>query len=55
MPIDTVQQVVRIAAQFGAGFLVSRGIIDGGGVDLIVGTLTSAASLAWWWVWNRKR
>lgn len=51
---DTTQQFVRIMLQFGAGTLVSKGIITAEMGTTAVGALMSLGSVAWWAYWNRK-
>lgn len=50
----TVTGLIRHAAQFAAGALVTRGLIDGAGVELIVGAVTSVAA-AGIYLFNRYR
>lgn len=52
---DTAQQFVRILLQFGAGLLVSNGIITADMQTSLVGALMSLAGIVWWAVWDRKR
>lgn len=55
MTWDTVQQFVRILLQFGAGLLVSKGIITAEMGTTAVGALLSLGSVAWWAYWNRGK
>lgn len=52
---DSVQQLVRIGLQFGAGVLVSRGVITHDMAAQGVGALMSLGGIAWWALWQRKR
>ena len=51
---DSIQQLVRIAMQMVAGYLVSIGWPEDMTM-LVAGIGTSAAALAWWFFWNRTR
>ena len=52
---STVQQLVRIVAQFVGGFLVSQGFITESMTAQFTGAVLSAAALAWWAFWERFR
>lgn len=52
---DTIQQLVRIIAQFVGGYLVSAGLITEGLVQELTGGAISIAMLAWWAFWERHR
>jgi hypothetical protein len=45
--------VVRHLAQFAAGWLVSKGYIDGSMQETLVGVLVGLATLGWYW--NEKK
>lgn len=51
----TVQQMVRIAAQWLAGFLVSSGVIAESMATIVVGAAVSVAAVLWWVVWESNR
>lgn len=55
MTWNTVQQLVRIVAQMGAGGLVSSGIITEDLATSGVGAVVSIAAIVWWIVWENKR
>lgn len=55
MTWDSIQQFVRIALQFVAGWLVSRGVIDASMTETFIGAVLSLGGIAWWAIWNRKR
>lgn len=52
---DSVQQLIRIIAQIGAGALVSRGLITEDIATQLTGGIMSLAMVAWWIFWNNKR
>lgn len=52
---DTIQQLVRILAQFVGGFLVSNGVITESMTQSLTGGAISIAMLAWWVFWERHR
>ena len=52
---DTIQQFVRIILQFGAGVLVTNGVITAEMQTTLVGALMSIAGIVWWAVWERGR
>lgn len=52
---DSVQQLVRIVAQFIGGYLVSQGLITEGMVSEFVGGILSLGAIAWWVFWNGSR
>jgi hypothetical protein len=52
---DTVQQLVRIIMQIGAGFLVQRGLITEEMGVTLVGSLVSLAGIGWWALWESGR
>lgn len=54
MTWDSVQQIIRIVLQFLSGLLVGKGILDATNAEIFSGALLSLASVAWWFVWNRK-
>jgi hypothetical protein len=54
MDWNTIQQFIRILLQFGAGLLVSRGLLTADMAAQAVGALLSLGGIAWWAVWNRK-
>jgi hypothetical protein len=55
MSWDTIQQLVRIVMQIGAGFLVNQGLITEDMSTTLVGSLVSIAGIAWWALWERTR
>ena len=52
MTWDTVQQLVRILMQLGAGVLVQRGIITEDMSVTLVGSGVSIIGVVWWAFWN---
>jgi len=52
---DTVQQLLRIGLQIGAGALVSKGVLTEEMAATASGAVLSLAGVVWWAVWNRKR
>jgi hypothetical protein len=52
---DSIQQLIRILLQLGAGFLVSKGVINGEDAVTAVGAAMSLAGIAWWAFWNNNR
>ncbi|CAB4141868.1 hypothetical protein UFOVP421_3 [uncultured Caudovirales phage] len=46
--------LLRHALQLAGGVLITRGVIDPTGWDLVAGTATSAAT-AGWYIWNRQQ
>ena len=55
MTWDSIQQLIRILAQFAAGFLVNAGLITGDMQTALVGAVTSLAGIGWWLFWLRKQ
>lgn len=55
MDWNTIQQIVRIAAQWIAAYLVTSGAIASSMESMVSGALISAAALAWWFIWARKQ
>ncbi len=45
----TVLPMLRHALQFGAGFLVASGYLDGANAELLTGSLLGLASVGWWY------
>ncbi len=54
MDWNIIQQFIRILLQFGAGLLVSRGIINADMAASGIGAILSLGGIAWWAIWNRK-
>lgn len=52
---DTVQQLLRMAFQFGGGLLVANGFLTEDMAAQATGALLSLAGVAWWAFWNKKR
>lgn len=52
---DTIQQFLRILLQFGAGVLVSKGLITAEMGTSAVGALLSLGGIAWWVFWQRGK
>jgi hypothetical protein len=52
---DTIQQLLRILMQVGAGMLVSKGLITAEMGVTLVGAVVSLGGIAWWVLWDRKR
>ena len=55
MTWDSLQQLIRIVAQLGAGALVSRGFITEDIATQLTGGIMSLAMVAWWMFWNKDR
>jgi hypothetical protein len=52
---DTIQQLLRILMQVGAGMLVSKGIINEEMAVTLTGAVVSLGAVVWWAVWQRHR
>ena len=52
---DTIQQFLRILLQFGAGLLVSKGLITAEMGTSAVGALLSLGGIVWWVFWQRGK
>lgn len=48
-----VSAIVRHFLQLGAGMLVTKGVVDGGAAELIIGAGTSIATLAWYFITSK--
>ena len=55
MTWDTVQQLVRIILQIGAGALVQRGWITEDMATTVIGSVLSIGGVIWWAVWQSGR
>ena len=55
MTWDTVQQLVLILLQIGAGWLINQGWITADHVTALVGAGTSILGIAWWAFWESGR
>lgn len=55
MSWDTIQQLVRIILQLGAGWLLKEGVITEDMATTLVGSLLSIGGIAWWALWERSR
>ena len=55
MTWDSVQQLIRIMAQFAAGFLVNWGLITSDMSTALVGAIVSVGGILWWVFWDRNR
>lgn len=55
MTWDSVQQLIRIIAQLGAGALVSRGVITEDLATQLTGGILSLATVGWWVFWQNQR
>jgi hypothetical protein len=55
MPWDTLQQLVRIAVQVLAGYLVANGHLTEDMATTLTGGVLSLAMVTWWWLWNGRR
>lgn len=55
MDWNSVQQVVRTAIQFAAGYMVSKGMLDSAGSELFIGAGMSVVAFVWWMVWNKSQ
>jgi hypothetical protein len=52
---DSLQQIIRILMQLGAGWLVNQGWITADMSTTLVGALISVAGIVWWALWERTR
>jgi len=52
---DTIQQLLRILMQVGAGMLVSKGLITAEMGVTLTGAVVSLGGIAWWIFWQRNR
>lgn len=52
--MDTLLSVARHAGQLLAGYLVSKGVIDGSMTETVIGIIVSAATLGWFFYSKRK-
>ena len=52
---NTIQQLVRILAQLGAGALVTNGIVTEDLATSGVGAIMSIAAIVWWIFWEKDR
>lgn len=52
---DSVQQLIRIVIQLGAGALVSRGVITEDLSAQLIGGVMSLAAVGWWVFWQKHR
>lgn len=55
MDWNSIQQLVRILAQLGAGALVSNGVITEDLATGGIGAVVSLASIVWWIFWEKDR
>jgi hypothetical protein len=55
MTWDSAQQVIRIAMQAVAGYLVASGHLTEDMAKALTGGVLSLAMVAWWWAWNGRR
>ena len=55
MSWDTIQQLVRILLQLGAGWMLKEGLITEDMVSTLVGSALSLGGIAWWALWERDR
>jgi len=51
--METFMSVVRHGAQLLAGYLVSKGVIDGSMTETVIGIVVSAATLGWFF-WAKR-
>jgi hypothetical protein len=52
--MDTVLSVTRHIGQLLAGYLVSKGVIDGSMTETVIGALVSIATLGWYFYSKKK-
>lgn len=52
---DTAQQIIRKGLSFGAGLLVTAGVINADMATAAVGAIATLIDVGWWVYWNRKR
>ena len=52
--MDTILSIARHGGQLLAGYLISKGIIDGSMQETIIGLVVSAATLGWF-LYSKKK
>lgn len=52
---DNVQQLIRKALSFGAGLLVTKGVLDADMATAAAGAVATLIDVGWWFYWNRAR
>ena len=52
---DTAQQLIRKGLSFGAGLLVTAGVLNADMATAAVGAVATLIDVGWWVYWNRKR
>jgi hypothetical protein len=55
MDWNTIQQLIRVLAQFAGGVLVSNGYLTEDLATSGVGAVMSIAAIVWWVFWDSKR
>lgn len=54
MNLSTFLPTLRHVFQYGAGFLTSKGVIDGSLEETVVGIGVGVVTLVWWFVTKQK-
>jgi hypothetical protein len=52
---DNVQQLIRKALSFGAGLLVTKGVLDADMATAAAGAVATLIDVGWWFYWNHAR
>lgn len=52
--METILSIARHGGQLLAGYLLSKGIIDGSMTETVIGIIVSAASLGWF-LWTKAK
>lgn len=55
MDWSTIQQLIRVLAQFAGGVLVSNGVLTEDLATSGVGAVVSLSAIIWWVFWENKR
>lgn len=52
---DTAQQIIRKGLSFGAGLLVTAGVLNADMATAAAGAVATLIDVGWWLYWNRMR
>lgn len=55
MKWDSIQQLVRIVAYAGGGYMFGDAVANGAEYQAAVGGALQVGAFAWWYAWERKR
>lgn len=44
---DTTQTILRSILKIGAGYLISKGIVDGSGAEVLISSILGAGGVVW--------